>query len=276
MNAEERDQEAHVRLLEQSLATAKEQLIEAHHMISVGMLLTGIVHEINSPIGSIVSNNEVTTRSLSILKEALEQAQAEGVPPPSKSAKILDTLLSLAAIDKIACERIISVIRSLKTFVGGKTNEFRKTNLNDVVENSLKLARCEFRHRIQVETDYGDLPEVECDAHKLGQVFLNILINAGHAITGQGKVTIHTSMDGDCALVTIGDTGSGIPPEVRSKVFALGFTTKPAGVGTGLGLALSKEIIVETHGGSIDFNSDMGHGTTFYVRIPVESPVKAS
>lgn len=276
MNAQERDLKAYVRILEEALATAKEQLIEAHHMISVGMLLAGIVHEINTPIGSIVSNNEVTTRSLAILRDLLETAKANGAPPPPKAAKILETLENLAAVDKIACERIISVIRSLKTFVGGKSHEFRKSNLNEIVENSLKLARCEFRHRIQVETDFGDLPEIECDAQKLGQVFLNLLVNAGQAISGDGKVSVRTRLDNDSVLVSVADTGSGIDPENKSRIFAPGFTTKPVGVGTGLGLALSKDIIEATHQGSIDFKSEVGSGTTFFVRIPVEHPVKAS
>ncbi|MCW5980984.1 MAG: hypothetical protein KIT09_23080 [Bryobacteraceae bacterium] len=275
MSAQEPDLKAYVSILEQTLATAKEQLIEAHHMISVGMLLAGIVHEINTPIGSIVSNNEVTARSLAILKEQLDKAQADGAPPPPKAAKILDTLINLAAVDKIACERIMSVIRSLKTFVGGKTHEFRKANLNEILQNSLKLARCEFRHRIEVETEFGELPEVECDAQKLGQVFLNLLVNAGQAIPEKGKVTVRSGLEDDSVVISVADTGTGVPPEQRSRIFAPGFTTKPAGVGTGLGLALSKEIVEETHGGSIGFESEVGQGTTFFVRIPVSPPPKA-
>ena len=114
MSAEDRQLESQIKVLEERLATAKQQLIDAHHMISVGMLLAGIVHEINTPIGSIVSNNEVSVRSLVMLKEMVQQAQSTGSALPPKASKILETLLSLAAVDKIACERIMSVIRSLK------------------------------------------------------------------------------------------------------------------------------------------------------------------
>ena len=276
MSAEDRQLESQIKVLEEKLATAKQQLIDAHHMISVGMLLAGIVHEINTPIGSIVSNNEVSVRSLVMLKEMVQQAQSTGSALPPKASKILETLLSLAAVDKIACERIMSVIRSLKTFIGGKSHEFRKANVNEILDNSLKLARCEFRHRIQVETELGELKEIECDAQQLGQVFLNLLVNAGQSISGEGKVTVRSSMDNDSILISIADTGSGIAPENRARIFGPGFTTKPAGVGTGLGLSLSKEIIVDTHGGSIDVDSEVGKGTTFNVRIPVEPWVKTS
>ena len=250
------------------LLNYKKQLTKAHQMTVVGQLFTGIVHEINTPIGSILSNNQVTCRSLELLKQLLDKARAENEPPPPKVDGILDTLVSLASVDKIACERIIAVVRGLKTFASGEGPEFQKSSLNEILDNTLKLAHCEFRHRIKVETEYGDVPEVDCDPHQIGQVFLNLLVNAGQAIEGEGKVSIRTWRDGDSVLVSISDSGTGIPPEHRQKVFSSGFTTKPAGVGTGLGLAISRDII-DCHGGGIDFVSTVGSGTTFQIRIPV-------
>jgi len=264
--------EAEVAALRSELDQCKSQLIDASQMTAVGELLAGIVHEINTPIGSILSNNEVGSRSLQMLNDLLEQAQREGASPPPKVTKILKTLLSLTAVDKIACERIISVIRGLKTFVGGGGAEYRKADVNAILDNTLKLANCEFRRRIQVETDYGSLPEVECESHQLGQVFLNILVNAGHAIEGEGKIRIKTESEGDRVHIAITDDGGGIAPENREKVFSTGFTTKPAGIGTGRGLAISKDIIVNRHGGTIDFESEVGRGTTFHIRIPVSHP----
>jgi signal transduction histidine kinase len=101
-------------------------------------------------------------------------------------------------------------------------------------------------------------------------VFLNILVNAGQAIEGEGKVTVRTQLDGDCVLISISDTGRGIPPEHAARVFSSGFTTKPIGIGTGLGLAISRQIVVEKHKGSIDFETEPGAGTTFHIRIPIE------
>ena len=248
------------------------QLAEEHKMAELGRLLAGIVHEINSPIGSILSNNHVITRSLEMLKNALASGDRAAL---EKANRQVETCLSLAAIDKIACERISEVVRGLKTFVRVDAAEMRKADLNEQIGNTLKLTEGEFRGRIAVETDFGDLSPVECQASMLGQVFLNILVNAGQAIEGPGKITVRTRAEGGKVHISIADTGRGIKPEDRPKIFAGGFTTKPVGVGTGLGLSLSKRIVEETHGGSIDFESEVGVGTTFHIRIPVEHKKKA-
>lgn len=274
MSSDQPDLEAQLAGLRAELETCRKHLVELHHLTAIGQLLAGIVHEINTPVGSILSNNEVSSRSLTILAQLIGQAAAEGRPPPPKAIRILEALTSLAAVDKIACERIVALVRSLKTFLGGRGAEFRQVDLNEVLENTLKLARCEFRRRIRVETDYGAIPLCECDPQQMGQVFLNLLINACQAIEGEGKVTLRTRGDGDTILVSISDTGSGIAPEHRDKIFTSGFTTKPAGVGTGLGLAISKEIVSGLHNGSITFESEPGRGTTFEVRIPVSRSVR--
>ncbi|HXI38644.1 MAG TPA: ATP-binding protein [Bryobacteraceae bacterium] len=248
-------------------------LAEEHKMAELGRLLAGIVHEINSPIGSIVSNNQVIIRSLEMLKSALSVGDRAAL---EKAARQVETCLSLAAIDKIACERISEVVRGLKTFVRADSVELRKADLNQQIASTLKLTHGQFKGRITVETDFGELPPVECHASMLGQVFLNILVNAGQAIEGPGKITVRTRPDGGAVHISIADTGAGIKPEDRPRVFAGGFTTKPVGVGTGLGLSLSKRIVEETHGGSIDFESEVGVGTTFHIRIPVEQKKKAA
>jgi signal transduction histidine kinase len=273
-SSDQPDREAQVAALRAQLEACRRQLIELHHLTAIGQLLAGIVHEINTPVGSILSNNEVSSRSLRSLAQLLDEAAAKGQPPPPKAARILEALTSLSAVDKIACERILALVRSLKTFLGGREAEFRQVDLNEVLENTLKLARCEFRRRIRVETDYGAIPLCECDPQQMGQVFLNLLINAGQAIEGEGKVTVRTRRDGDAILVSISDTGSGIAPEHWDKIFTSGFTTKPAGVGTGLGLAISKEIVSALHHGSLTFESEPGRGTTFHVRIPVSRSAK--
>lgn len=269
------DLEAQVADMRAALRICKRQLVEANRMTAVGELLAGIIHEINTPIGSILSNNQVAARSHELLKRLLDKAEADREAPAPKSAKILDTLLTLNSVDKIACERIVTVVRSLKTLIGGRETQFQRSNLNEVLDNSLKLAYCcEFRRRIQVESNYGELPQVECDPHQLGQVFLNLLVNAGQAIEGEGTVSVRTRLDGEFAVVSISDDGGGIALEHRSKIFSTGFTTKPSGVGTGLGLGISKEIVVDVHGGAIDFETELGKGTTFHVRVPVSRAVE--
>ena len=249
------------------------QLAEEHKMAELGRLLAGIVHEINSPIGAILSNNQVIIRSLEMLKNALASGDRAAL---EKASRQVETCLSLAAIDKIACERISEVVRGLKTFVRVDAAEMRKADLNEQIDNTLKLTQGEFRGRIAVETDFDELPPVECHASMLSQVFLNILVNAGQAMDGPGKITVRTRAEGDGVHISVTDTGRGIKPEDRSKIFAGGFTTKAVGVGTGLGLSLSKRIVEETHGGSIDFESEVGVGTTFHIRIPVEQKKKAA
>ena len=246
----------------------KRQLIEEHTLASVGRMLAGVVHEINTPIGSILSNNEVTLRSLEILSGLLEEPQKSGI---EKARKILETLRSLAGVDKIACERISSVIRGLKTFARVDSSECRKVDLNENLRSTLKLTQAEFRcgRQIVVETDFGELPEVECYPNMLNQVFLNLLVNAGQAIEGQGRITVKTRQEGSGVHISVADTGRGIPLDLQRRIFSHGFTTKPEGIGTGLGLPLSRQI-VEKHGGTLEFESQPGVGTTFHIRIPTK------
>lgn len=256
----------------EELEIANRKLAEAHKMASLGRLAAGIVHEINTPIGSILSNNETIRRSLESLRKLLAAAQTNNQPPPAKAIAVLETLGNLADIDKIACERIYAVIRSLKTFARVNESDLRKVDIHDILLNTLKLSGCVFRRRIKVETDFGDLPEVECYPGLLNQVFLNLVVNASQAIECEGTLTVRTRHEDDMIHVSISDTGSGIPYEARAKIFAAGFSTKPLGEGTGLGLTITREIVEDTHGGKISFETELGVGTTFHVRIPVVQP----
>jgi two-component system NtrC family sensor kinase len=239
---------------------------ELHQMAAIGRLLTGIVHEINSPLGSIFSNNEVLLRSL----EALRGLIADGSPESlERACRIIDTCHGLAAVDRIACERIRSIIRGLKGFSRVDSAEMREVDLNESLRDTLKLTEAEFRRRVIVETDFGDLPPVECYPQMLSQVFLNLLVNAGQAIQGEGVIRVRTALEGDSVLISIADSGQGMTPEQKARAFHAGFTTKAIGEGAGLGLSISREIVEEKHGGSLSFESERGRGTTFYIRIPV-------
>jgi two-component system, NtrC family, sensor kinase len=256
------------------LDNANRMLAEAHKMASLGRLAAGIVHEINTPIGSILSNNETIRRSLETLKKLLAEVAAAGHHIPPKASVLLETLASLTAVDKIACERIYAVIRSLKTFARVNESDLRRVDIHELILNMLKLSGCVFRRRIDIETEFGELPEIECYPGLLNQVFLNLLVNAAQAIQDDGIITVRTALEGDHVHIAIADTGRGIPVELRPKIFTAGFTTKPFGEGTGLGLAITREIVVDTHGGSVSFDSETGAGTTFHVRLPVNQPRK--
>ena len=259
--------------LQAELETTRRQLEEAHKMAAIGRLLASITHEINTPIGSIFSNNEVILRSLDLIDKAC--ADPGGIDQ-ERLKRLIETCRSLSAIDKIACERISSVIRGLKTFARSDHSELRKVDLNEQLRITMKLTEGEFKRRVKVETDFGDLPKVECYPHMLSQVFLNLLVNAGQAIEGEGRITVTTRLEGSQVHIAIADTGCGIRPEARDRIFAGGFSTKAVGVGTGLGLSISKKIVEETHGGTLDFESEVGVGTTFHVRLPVEQTARAA
>jgi signal transduction histidine kinase len=237
-----------------------EPLADLYRFAALGRMVASVVHEINTPVASILSNNEVARRALDKLKES---------PLPPQAEKAVETLRSLAAVDHVACERISGVIRTVKRLVRREDAARARADVNELVRDCLSLVEYEFRRRITVETDFGALPSVECYPHLLSQVILNLLVNAGQAIEGEGRIAVRTRAEGGDVHIWISDTGRGIDPADQPKLFTSGFTTKPPGVGTGLGLAISKESI-EKHAGSIDFESRPGAGTTFHIRIPLE------
>jgi two-component system NtrC family sensor kinase len=253
--------------ISEELGTARQRLAEAYKLVALGRLVNGIVHEINTPIGSTVSNKEVSVRLLVKLRVLLTATGGQAA-----ALEILETLESLAAVNKLACERITSVIRSLKTHARTDQSELRTADINDLLRNAIKLGGTQFRRRVNVVTQFAELPEVECFAHRLSQVFLNLLVNAAQAIEGTGTITVRTRLEGNSVLIEMSDTGRGIDAEHRARIFRPGFTSKPLGVGTGLGLAISRQIVVEGHGGTIDFESEPGRGTTFFVRLPIAHP----
>ncbi len=249
------------------LESARRRLAEAYKLVALGRLMNGIVHEINTPIGSIVSNNDVAVRLLSKLRAILT-----GRGSGEDALEILETLEGLASVDKLACDRIISVIRSLKTHARTDPGELRRVDVNEVLRAAIKLSSTEFRRRVTVDVHLSELPPVEGFAHRLSQVFLNLLVNAAQSIKGTGTITVSTRHDGGQVEIMIADTGHGIAAENRERIFQPGFTTKPPGEGTGLGLAISRQIVEEAHGGTIRFESEPGRGTTFFIRLPIVHP----
>lgn len=259
--------------LRAELEAANRRLAEAYRLASLGRLVTGIVHEMNTPLASILSNNAVMQRGLGTLQKLLaEPGEAER----ARAAVILEQLRSLAAVDKTACERISAVIPGLKAFARVEEAAVQKADLNAILKSTLALVRCECRSRVTFETDLAELPEIECYPQSLYQVFLNLLVNAEQAIEGPGTVRVRTRLEGDWVHASVADTGRGIRPEDRANLFRPGFTTKPVGVGSGLGLSLCRQIVVDRHGGRIDFESEPGAGTTFHVWLPLQQTSQAS
>jgi two-component system, NtrC family, sensor kinase len=179
--------------------------------------------------------------------------------------------------------RVTTIVHALKQFSHVDTGQEKATaNLDEALKSTLIVASNELKYVADVETVFGDLPPVKCHLGDLNQVFLNLLVNAAHSIAdvtkerGQrGRIRVETKLEDEWAVISIGDSGAGIPVEIRSRIFDPFFTTKAVGKGSGQGLALARTIVVEKHGGTLTFETEIGKGTTFYIRIPLVAPAVA-
>jgi two-component system, NtrC family, sensor kinase len=246
------------------------QLIELQRQAMLGRLLASVAHQISAPIGSILSNRDVEQRLL----DRIDQAVAES--KPERARELVNSCRELARVDQMAGQQIHRLVRSLKVAARAADPQPQRVNLNEIVDSALELAKTQFRTRIAVETDFAPTLEVECHPHLLSQALLNLVTNAGQAIEGGGKITAGTRLEGDSAHIWIADTGHGIRDEDKPKILKQGFTTKPLGVGTGLGLSIVQRIVTEDHGGTVDFESHSGRGTTFHIRIPLQHKNKGA
>lgn len=243
-------------------------------MILLGSLISGIAHEINTPLAAIRSSNEV-------LQDVFDRLEAfvQGLPENQRKSGSIEGVLSLARdtfnVQGLACERLDGIARSVRNFMRSDGQTWTKTSLQEVLENALVLTAHLLRGRIAVSKEFSDACEVECHPNQLGQVFINLLVNAAQAIEGTGEIRIRTRQEGGMAVVSISDSGSGMTPEVQARIFEAGFTTKPKGVGTGLGLWISLKT-VQAHGGRIEVESrpapEADHGSTFVVFMPLTQP----
>jgi two-component system, NtrC family, sensor kinase len=189
---------------------------------------------------------------------------------------LLDNLPQSLELAQDGLSRAATIVRSIKEFAHPDAAEMTAVDLNRAVETTLAITRSEYISVADVETDLAELPPVSCHAGELNQVFLNLIVNAAHAIedavrhTGKkGRITIRTQHAGDYAVVSVSDTGAGIPIDVRDRIFDPFFTTKEVGKGTGQGLAIARSVIVKRHGGELSFETELGRGTTFFVKVPI-------
>lgn len=247
---------------------AQSRLLHSEKLASLGMLIAGIAHEINTPIGAVRSMHETSARALSKLREALEREL-----PDYRSRPKLERMLAIIEdSNRVASEgsaRIIDIVRRVRSFARLDQTALQTVQLEDGLEDTLTLVHHELKHSVTLHRDYAPLPLVDCYPGRLNQVFLNLVMNARQAMGPGGDIYIRTFIDADEACVSIRDTGAGIPPENLLKIFEAGFTTKGEGVGTGLGLSIVKNIVDE-HRGRIEVESTVGTGTVFTVRIPVD------
>jgi signal transduction histidine kinase len=150
------------------------------------------------------------------------------------------------------------------------------SDLNRGVQSTLTVARNEYKYVADVETEFGDIPLVMCSVGEINQAILNVVVNAAHAIADavkgtdrKGRITVRTQLSGDNVVISIADNGGGIPEAVRERIFDPFFTTKEVGKGTGQGLPIARSVVVDKHGGDLTFETEVGKGTTFFIRLPI-------
>ena len=270
--------------LEDTMKKLKEtqnQLVQSEKMASVGQLTAGIAHEINNPINFVSSNINPLKRDLQDVFKILEGyetiAKEKGLENQFNKMNELKSELDFSYIkneisnllDGIheGANRTSEIVRGLRNFSRLDEDEQKLADLNQGIESTLLMLRNQLKNRIEVEKNYGNIPQILCFPGKLNQVFMNILSNASHAIGQNGKITITTSTENAHVLISIRDTGKGMSADVIEHIFDPFYTTKDVGEGTGLGLAISYGII-EEHQGSIKVKSEPGKGTEFIIRIP--------
>jgi signal transduction histidine kinase len=258
-------------------------------LASIGQLAAGVAHEINNPVGFIGNNMEVLreyvgnyAKLLHVVEKLKIKVDAGDVMQVKATIKELRELEEEVNLDFMSndvnklldhsikgLERIRKIVLDLRTFSREENTESMELiKVEEVADSILNIVQNELKYKAELVKEFGDTPSIRGNPQRLGQVFINLLVNAAQAMEDRGKITIKTYLQDNYVCVDVSDTGKGIPEENLKKVFDPFFTTKPVGQGTGLGLSVSYEII-KKHGGEVKVSSKVGEGTTFTVMLPV-------
>ncbi len=270
------------------------QLRQAQKLESVGRLAAGVAHEINTPVQyvsdslhfvrdatgdmtGLIEHYRAVNRS--ILAGTPSAELARGAAEAEESADLEYLLENVPralerSLDGLG--RVTTIVRSMKEFAHPDSSTKTTIDLNHAILSTLTIATNEYKYVADVETDLAELPPVSCHAGDVNQAVLNIIVNAAHAIGDvvagtekRGRIVVRTRRDGDCVVISIGDSGGGIPAGIRDQIFDPFFTTKEVGKGTGQGLAIARAVVREKHGGDLSFETELGVGTTFHMRLPI-------
>jgi len=277
------------------LQEMQSQLVQSEKLASIGQLAAGVAHEMNTPVGFVACNFETLDGYMKKIRGLLEayerllqKVETAGEPGLHEAARAIQELKARIRLDFIlqdldslfedsreGLERVTDIIRNLRDFArADRAGDFAPHDINEGIKATLTVARNEIKYDAEVTTQFGEIPPVVCNPGQLNQVFLNLLINAVHAIRSQsrpakGAITVRTYQAGTDVVCEIADDGPGIPRDHLRKIFDPFFTTKPPGKGTGLGLSVSYDIIVNKHHGRIAVESEEGRGAKFIVRLPL-------
>lgn len=252
------------------LRSTQAELVGSAKLATLGNLIAGVAHEINTPLGALHSNHDTIARALGRLQviledEVVDEDELEDV------RRIVRAIDGVTATNNMAVDRMVKMVDSLRTFGRVDRSELDRVDLHEGLESTLAILSHEMKDRIAVERDYGTLPLVECYPNQVNQVFMNLIVNATQAIQGRGTITIRTRHEDDVATIAIADTGVGIPEENVARIFDPGFTTKGSRMGMGMGLLITSQII-DRHGGRVTVESEPGQGTVFTVHLPLRLP----
>jgi PAS domain S-box-containing protein len=259
------------------------ELRMAQKLEAVGRLASGVAHEINTPMQYVSDNVTFLSESVDDLASVIDayrvdRARGDAVATEVEADYLLTELPKAMERARDGLRRVTNIVRAMKEFSHPNTEARSTADINKALETTIELARSEYKHTAVVEVNLAPLPLVICNIGELNQVFLNLLVNASHAIEAAGKdvstgrIRITTQHVGAELIITFEDNGCGIKPEILDKIFDPFFTTKEVGKGTGQGLTISRSIVVDRHGGALEVHSIVGTGTRFTIRVPVTPP----
>jgi PAS domain S-box-containing protein len=251
------------------LKEAQTQLVQSEKMASLGQLVAGIAHEINTPIGAVNSMHDTLFRTLERMKGFIQKELPDNCKQIPKLEAVFKLIDDSNSVIKSGTERVMNIVTRLKSFARLDEADLKTVDIHEGIEDTLVLIHHELKHNITVVKNYGNIPPISCFPSQLNQVFLNLLVNSKQAIKDKGTITITTQMKNEKVHIKFSDNGVGIPPESLSRIFDPGYTTKGIGVGTGLGLSISYNII-QSHRGEIKVHSELGKGTEFLIVLPMD------
>jgi hemerythrin-like metal-binding protein len=270
------------------LKQTREQLLQSEKMAAVGQLAAGVAHEINNPVGFVTSNMGSLATYVQQMLGLLAAYRQAGAALPSAQRAAIEAMPAFADLDylredvpellkecKEGLGRVTRIVNNLREFTHVDDASWAPADINAALESALNVAGNALKYKADVVKELAPLPPVTCIVAQLGQVFVNLLVNAAQAITERGTVTVRTGVAGEQVWIEISDTGAGMSTETQKRLFEPFYTTKPVGQGTGLGLSISWEIVARHHG-TLEVQSHLGQGSCFRMTLPIVLPADAA